>query len=220
MPIELQNPEFVKLYGQAALLTGESLRAKEEYRQNIEIAERLNTIRLQKEMAEFNQQLDIDRMKFASLLGFEKEKRAQTWDLEKMEQRSRIDFQQEEAKRLKNQQEFDLGLKYIKEKVADGTIPPDEGPRLEFDLTMEKVYKAPSVNIPKPVTEKPKIPTSYEQWELYKELGLMPQEGGLAPTNQLTQPHAIAEPKSEQEYNALPVGSTYRYIDGSIRTKK
>lgn len=139
MPIELQNPAFAQLYGQAALLTGAA------HRKTIEVQ-----LQTEKEMALFNHQIQMERMKFDSLLEFEKEKRAKTWEMEKMNMRSQIDFADDEKKRQQRLTEYDAGIKYIRE-TSD--VPEDAKPQLEFNLTMEKLYGAGGVNYPKPEKE-------------------------------------------------------------------
>lgn len=150
MAIVLESPEFAKLYGQAAIVYGQAQRAKEEYRVAQETASKLLDVKLQQDFAVFQNNLTLERMKFGEQLDFEKEKRSEIWDLEKMELRSRSDFAIQEQKRLQTLQEYDQGMKYIAEKIADGTLPPEKRGELEFNLYMKKVM---DINIPQTKTD-------------------------------------------------------------------
>lgn len=76
-------------------------------------------IEARKEMAQFNAQMTVDRMKMEAMLDFEAEQRAKAWDIEKMELRSRQDFEREERKRQRALDEYDAAAKYIKQQDFD-----------------------------------------------------------------------------------------------------
>jgi hypothetical protein len=218
MAIRIQPENLSGLYAKAAKIIGQSQAAQREIERAEKIQDQLRSIAASKEMAQFNQQLALDRAKFDAMMDVEAEKRAKAWQIEKMEMASRIDFAEAEKKRLQSNQQYDLAIKQLNENPIYARLTPEEKDNAKQILEMRKYTTATSEMFPQ---ERQRVPSSYEQWELYKELGLMPQEMySPEETVQPTTPSAIPEPKSEAEYNSLPKGTTYRYLDGSIRTKQ
>lgn len=102
-----------------AALAGKLVGQAQAYQRDIQRAERMQerlmSIAAQKEMAAYSQQVALERTKFNATIGFEKEKRAQLWEIEKMELRSRVDFQKEEMGRLKKESEYERGIELIRD---------------------------------------------------------------------------------------------------------
>lgn len=106
-----------------------------------QVQDQLRAIAAQKEMAEFRHQMALESAKFNASLGLEKEKRSKLWELEKMELRSRIDFQEEEKKRLKEKAEYEKGMELILENDAlrdDPAGGPGTKQDARFKLQMHK----------------------------------------------------------------------------------
>lgn len=197
MAIVLESPEYAKLHAQAGALIGEAQRRKEAQQIAVAQAEKAKAFERQKEMSIFNHQLDIERLKYNQLMQFEEEKRAKEWELEKMTIRSRVDFEQTEQKRLQTQQEYDLGMKYIDEKVNDGTIPPQKRGELEFNLAMKRLA---GTNV---TYTTPKVDT-VEQLLAQRLQGLTAPTGTSTPTKMpIVAP--ITQPQSTQYQVGQPV---------------
>lgn len=230
MAIELRSPQEAYLYAQAGKVIGEAQRRKEEAQRAQEIADRLRTFEMQKEMTLFNQQLELDRMKFARQMDFEDEKRARVWQLEKMDIASRNDFMQEEAKRTQRFAEYDTGMKYIAEN-AD-SFPPGFREQAEFNLYFDKILNAPGVNYPSAIKESTKPFITPEREIGYLGMGYTPEEiqtkyqypvSAQATTSQFAQQAAVSKGmpvvKNDTDYDALPSNTAFIDPEGQVRIK-
>lgn len=115
MPIEIRPSGEAELYGMAGELVGEAKATEREIARAERIQTQLLSIQNQREMAAFNNQLLLDRMKFQATMGFEKEKRAEQWQLQKMEIASQIDFEREEGERQEKLNNYSAVVKKIDE---------------------------------------------------------------------------------------------------------
>jgi len=243
MAIVLQPPGYAKLYAGAGRIVGEAKRAERESERAADIAGRLLTMQNQQEMAVFNNQLALDRAKFAQLMDFELDKRSQQWQIEKMELRSRLDFQEEEAERLKRTKLYNQAIEDVK---TNQTIP-NETTRAQiiFDLEQKRDKTGiPSISAYKQ-PPKEKGPTEaelaravkylgeYEESKWYQPFGKEPTEeeralkthyeklvsDGLS-TKPYTPVDALPTPKTKAEYDALPAGTKYIHPQLGERIKR
>ena len=113
MGIEIRPSGESVLYGQAAKKIGEAERTEREIQSIERTRSQLLSIQAQKEMAEFNRQLEVERLKYHAAMNLEEEKRARAWQLEKMEIASRLDFERDEVKRQKAMDAYDAVIKKI-----------------------------------------------------------------------------------------------------------
>jgi len=143
MAIVIQLQNLTGLYSKAAKLVGESQKAQKEIEQAERVQEQLRSIAASKEMAEFQNQLTLDRAKYNSMMDLEAEKRAKAWDIEKMELRSRMDFAEEERKRMERNKEYDMAIKQLYENPIYAKLTPDEKIQAEQILEMRKYTNQP-----------------------------------------------------------------------------
>jgi alkylated DNA nucleotide flippase Atl1 len=111
MPIEVRPTGMASLYGQLGKLVGQAEAAREAEKQLLRIDEQLRNQAFQREMAEFDAQLNIDS-----------QKRARVWELEKAEMSSRIDFEREERRRQVKLDERDAKMDALDRALNDGII--------------------------------------------------------------------------------------------------
>lgn len=116
----------------AAKIIGTAAAAQRDIEHAQRMQERLQSIAAQKELAEFEYRLQIDRAKFNAAMGFEEEKRARLWDIEKMELRSRIDFEKAEKARTQEEAEYEAGVKIINESHMTDAQKADALYKLEI----------------------------------------------------------------------------------------
>jgi hypothetical protein len=149
MAIKITPAGEAKRAAQAGKIIGEYRAATEAARAAEEKQKFLQNLAAEKEMAQFRHQLAIDEAKFRLGLEVEARKRAATWDLEKMEIRSRMDFEKEEAARLKKEQEYEAGVRIINERFPEGSA-------VKADALYQLQMKTQVGFIPREaVTEKP-----------------------------------------------------------------
>ena len=86
----------------------------------------------QLQMANMNNQMQIQA-----------EQRRQAWELEKMEIASRMDFQQSERKRLKNQELYSAGMEAIEQRAAKGEVPQNVIDRARSELASKYYADVP-----------------------------------------------------------------------------
>jgi hypothetical protein len=132
-----------QLAAAAGKLIGEAQATQEAIERSQRVQERLQSLAIQKEMAQFNQQLAIDRAKFNLAMDLEEEKRARQWQLEKMELASRIDFEESERKRAAEKAEYEAGIRLIQEN-ENLTDAQKADAIYKFNLKKQAGYTAPS----------------------------------------------------------------------------
>jgi len=106
----------------AAKQTGAAIRkireaelGRQEEQRALQLAAEARRLDQQREMSQFQAQLALEREKRGMAFELEKEDRARAWQLEKMEIASRMDFEQEERERLRNNAEAAAGEKTLLE---------------------------------------------------------------------------------------------------------
>lgn len=151
----------------------------------------LQTLAAQKEMAVFNQQLLLDRAKFNAAMDLEEEKRARTWSLEKMELRSRMDFAEDERKRLQREREMDNAIKQLYENPIYAKLSPEQKQRARMVLEMRK-YTTASMPFG---AERANVPSQGEY--------VMLQQGGYSP-EQIKELYGLPEPAESTGMLASP----------------
>jgi len=132
---------------QRAALAGSIIGGYKKAQEKVERAERmqsqLRSIAAQKEMAEFNYQLQLDKAKFYAAMDLEGEKRAKMWELDKMELRSRADFAEDERKRLQKEREIDNAIKQLYNNPIYAKLSPKNKEDAHRILEMRKYTTAP-----------------------------------------------------------------------------
>jgi len=136
MPVEIRQP-MMKLYGEAAYLTGQAARLREEEKAARAEAQELRSFQARQELEKFQSDLSLERAKFNYNLDFERDKRARLWELEKMEMASRIDFEEQERKRIEKKRKLETALAKIKEAKESGIITEDQADKLTLKASLD-----------------------------------------------------------------------------------
>lgn len=101
----------VSAYGQLGQLAGQAQAAKEAVARQHEIATLNQQLAARRQELEMQQQHDIERDNFRSWLTLERDKRAEAWELEKMETNSRLQYDlQARLKTMAVEASFQEGL--------------------------------------------------------------------------------------------------------------
>jgi len=144
MAITIQQKGLAGLYGKAAVLAGRAKKAQRKEEIAARRAEQIINLQARKEMAEFERQFSIDRMKADRMLDLQAEQRAKAWEIEKMQLRSQIDFQREEQLRQRKLDSLDSAIQQIDKEVLAGRITEQEAYPIKQKLELNKV----GVNVP------------------------------------------------------------------------
>ena len=115
-------------------LAGASRAAVQQQARDAAKEQAVRSLQHQREMAEFNAQIQLDRDKFRLMADFQGEQRAAAWHIEKAELRSRADFEQEERKRRQVLDEYNATIKYINDS---DWIDDAQKPGFEFKAKMK-----------------------------------------------------------------------------------
>lgn len=124
-----------QLAGEASAARTEEARQDRlmEVAQNEAFRQQQSNANLAQRQYEFDKGLELNQYQID--LKFESQKRAQAWELEKMETRSRLDFEQEESKLRKTNQEFEMGM----QTISDSHMTEDQKEDARFELQMRKL---------------------------------------------------------------------------------
>ena len=129
MPIKFDYTPY-KATMQLAALSGQADRAKREEQISLK----------REEMAARKQESQADRAfrremtEFDAQLRIESSKRSKMWEVEKMEMRSRLDFQEEEQTRMRKKQETDVKLEKLDEEFEKGMLTGEEYKRIKAKI--------------------------------------------------------------------------------------
>jgi len=153
-------------------IVGQAQAAQQRIEQAVRTQERLASIEAQKELAIFNHQLQLDRAKYHAYMDFEGERRAREWELEKMEMSSRLDFQQEEKKRLEDTEKYNTGV----EIIENSNMPDFRKEQALFDLSMKfRAGYVPSI----PAEKEERLPSEADIARAAKYLSEYEEPGRL-----------------------------------------
>jgi len=228
-----------------ATLAGQSVAAQKEIERTQALARQAQQMEHERKMAAFRAEIDLQ----AAM-------RSQQWEVEKMEIRSRLDFEREEKERMRRLDDADNALQQIDREVESGRITNKQADNLKFYQEMKRYGAAPPVSLIQPPrkereryispsqrmaaykalqTEELREPTWLERLlpggkeplteeeQYYRELfqatarGVPTGTSAGIPTGTISQ--GLPQPKTQQEYNAIPSGSQYIDSTGNIRTK-
>lgn len=148
--------------GRLATLAGQSIAAQKEIEYSRAMARQLQQMEHEKEMTVFRAQLDLQ----ASM-------RSQQWELEKMEIRSRVDFEREERERVRNLDSIDNALRQIDKEVESGRYDENSEriQNLRFYYKMKRQGTAPPVSlIQPPREERERYISPAQRMAAYKQL--------------------------------------------------
>lgn len=124
------------------------------------MARQLQQMEHEKEMTAFRAQLDLQ----ASM-------RSQQWEVEKMEVRSRVDFEREERERMRKLDSIDNALRQIDKEVESGRITNKQADNLRFYQEMKRYGAAPPVSlIQPPREERERYVSPTQRMAAYKQL--------------------------------------------------
>lgn len=145
MPIKIQHGT-VESIAKLGLLAGQSVAAQREIERAQDIKERAMQIAHDEQMFKFRAQLDLQ----AAM-------RSQEWEMEKMEVRSRLDFERSEKERIRKLDDVDNALRQIDREVEAGRITEVQANALKFRQEMKKYGAAPPVSLIQPPTEEREV---------------------------------------------------------------
>ena len=139
---------------------GEAQASQESKERQSRLSLQLLTQQHQRNMLQIEAELDL-----------EKQRRAGLWEIEKLETRSRLDFQQEEQNRIEKQQQVKSKLDAINKAVSNGYITTEQGELAKMDVQSDvRMYAYPQA--PKQLTPQQQI-----EEQLLKQL--MGEDGGV-----------------------------------------
>jgi len=159
MAIEVRHTDIGDI-ARLGVLAGKSVAAQKEIEYARTVAREAQRMAHEKEMAIFRAQLDIEAAK-----------RSHQWEFEKMEIRSRLDFEREERERMRRLDDADNALRQIDREVESGRITNEQADTLRFYQEMKQYGAAPPISlIQPPREERPRRITPSEQMRAYKML--------------------------------------------------
>lgn len=159
MGIEVRHGT-VESIAKLGLLAGQSVAAQREAERAATLVQQAQAQEHQRAMTVYRAQLDLQ----ASM-------RSQEWELEKMEVRSRMDFEREERERMRKLDDIDSAMRQIDREVESGRITEVQSNALKFRQEMKRYGAAPPVSLIQPPTEEgAEPPTISEQMRAYKIL--------------------------------------------------
>lgn len=142
------------------LMAGKSIAAQREIEYTRAKSRELQRIQHEKEMAKFRAQMDLE----AAM-------QAHRWELEKMQVRSRLDFERQERERMRKLDDIDNALRQIDREVEAGRISEKQANVLRFNQEMKRYGAAPPVSLIRPPTpERPRYVTPSQQMAAYRLL--------------------------------------------------
>lgn len=201
MAITIQQPGMAQLYGGAAKSVAEKKRAREREQQAIRRQEQ--QARKQEIQASFQYKTAMRQQDMA--IDLQMSERAKMWEIEKMELRSRMDFQREEQQRQRKLDSADNAIQQIDKEVLAGRMTEQEAYPIKQKLEISKL----GVNIPMGAFEgKEEAGLPWYMRETYKDF---PEAqairertiaGRVDPTQQLIQ-RFLTGGESERETEAV-----------------
>lgn len=141
MAIRVKHTD-VETIAKLGLLAGQSVAAQRDIERTQAMARLAQQQEHEKQMTAFRAQLDLQ----ASM-------RSQQWEVEKMEIRSRLDFEREEKERMRRLDDIDSALRQIDREVESGRITEVQANTLKFNQEMKRYGTAPPVSLIKPPAE-------------------------------------------------------------------
>jgi len=128
MPIEIQQPGLAGLYGRAAQISKAEKEAQRKQEQQA---------RKEEQQAEFEYKTALRQQDMA--IDLEMNQRAKLWAIEKMELRSRMDFQREEQQRQRKLDSIDSALQQIDKEVLAGRMTEQEAYPIKQKFELNKL---------------------------------------------------------------------------------
>jgi hypothetical protein len=178
MGVDVQHGNIEDVLALAAAV-GASRKEERAIQRGEAIASQIRDIQARKELAEFNAQIDMAKMKFNASMELESQRRAAMFDLEKLETMDRMDFAREERERNRRENEYQATIRYIEER---DDLSPDQKKAYGFKAYMKKqgVNVSESHLLPeqrqaqRPATVSNQIAAMKElQKDIYKEPGFL-----------------------------------------------
>jgi len=163
------------------------------------------------------QQHQRNMLQIEAELDLEKQRRAGLWEIEKLETRSRLDFQQEEQYRLEKQQQVKSKLDAINKAVSNGYITTEQGELAKMDVQSDvRMYAYPQA--PKQLTPQQQIEEQLLK-QLMGEGGMGGETSGIAPMAGATPvaPNAVPAESGDETFDAF---SKAAFIVEEIATAK
>lgn len=163
------------------------------------------------------QQHQRNMLQIEAELDLEKQRRAGLWEIEKLETRSRLDFQQEEQYRLEKQQQVKSKLDAINKAVSNGYITTEQGELAKMDVQSDvRMYAYPQA--PKQLTPQQQIEEQLLK-QLMGEGGMGGEVGGIAPMTGTTPvaPNAVPAESGDETFDAF---SKAAFIVDEFTTQK
>lgn len=115
MGIDIQHGNIEDILS-LAVQVGETAKEERAIERAEAVASQARAIQAQKEMQEYNAAIDMEKMKFNAQLSLESQKRAQLFDLEKLETMDRMDFARDERERNRKEDEYQATIRYIEDR--------------------------------------------------------------------------------------------------------
>lgn len=238
MPIRFDYTPY-RATMQLAALAGQADRAKAEEQINLKREE----MDARKQEAASDRQFRMDMAQFDAELRLESSKRSKMWEVEKMEMRSRLDFQEEEQTRMRKKQETDVKLEKLDEEFEKGMLTGEEYKRIkakiEYGVTLPSQRIDPMKQMianmmqqggeATPEPEKKGWSERLRDWSYNRESNPPEERVVDSPISRfaggtvgMMQGGHLSVPKkvtTEEQRNALPKGTVYIGPDGVRRVK-
>lgn len=166
MGIDVQHGNIEDVLALAAQV-GESAREERAIERAERVGMQIRDIQAREELAQFNAQIDMEKMKFNSMMSLEAQKRAQMFDLEKLEVADRMDFERDERERNRKEDEYQSTIRYLEER---DDLSADQKKAYGFKAFMKKQGVNVSESHLLPEQKDPKAPTVSNQISAMREL--------------------------------------------------
>jgi len=128
MAIRIEQPGLAGLYGAAAVISKQEAEARKKQEQQA---------RKEEQQAELEYRTALRQQDMA--IDLQMSERSKLWEIEKMELRSRLDFEREEKERVRKLDSIDSALQQIDKEVLAGRITEQEAYPIKLKYQMNKM---------------------------------------------------------------------------------
>jgi hypothetical protein len=115
----------------------------------------------------------------------EAQRRAQLFEIEKMETRSRIDFEEEEKKRIQRKQQLDLDMQSLDKAVKEGLLSDNPEDQVNVQKAKQELLLR-NIDLPEAARQLFHIPTREEVMGIAAARDLLKPKTGTTPTAPVT----------------------------------
>lgn len=180
---------MARLYGTAAVISKREAEARKKQEQQA---------RKEEQQAEFEYRTALRQQDMA--IDLQMSERSKLWEIEKMELRSRLDFEREEKERIRKLDSIDSALQQIDKEVLAGRLTEQEAYPIKLKYQMNKMGVDTPISL---------LPPGDEE----ERFGVQPywMRGRDAPEG--TPERQLYDAKMEQQISGVRAGTVPYYLD-------